>query len=84
MPFNSETARAAGKKSKRTGLDKTIQDYLNVNQKSEKDRNVLIIEKLFNLAEEGNVLAIKELWDRGYGVSSCQAWRISNPSSVDI
>ena len=64
-------ASAAGKKSKRKGIEQEIQDFLKERwgdkDGDERTRLDLIKEALLKYGLKGNVKAISELLDRGFG-----------------
>lgn len=67
-PFTSDTAREAGKKSKRLPLNRAWQDKL---EKLKEGGDGTILDDIFQTltieAAAGNIQAVKELLDRTYG-----------------
>ena len=70
VKFTSETARKAGQKSKRKPLDLQWRDKLN-NALGSSNRTALdaIYALLLKEANNGNIMAIRELLDRSFGKS---------------
>ena len=78
-------ASAAGKKSKRKGIEQEIQDFLKERwgdkDGDERTRLDLIKEALLKYGLKGNVKAISELLDRGFGKAK---QHVEHSGSIDI
>ncbi|MCK5614918.1 hypothetical protein KAR91_74335, partial [Candidatus Pacearchaeota archaeon] len=71
-PFNSTTGRAGGKKSKRKPFDTRVQDFLQkFTKKNGKNTKITYEDALLSMlmqeSMKGNITAIREMFNRGYG-----------------